>query len=229
MSKEFKNSYNLLVVAHPDDETLFFSAALMQERKRPWLVVCATNGNADGAGSARALDFKKACQKLKIKEAIQWNFPDVFDERLDIAGLEFHLRQLPVPSEIYTHGITGEYGHPHHQDVSFAVHSVFAKKAKIWVPAYNARAEKTLRLTKSQYEIKANIYSEIYRGETLRFAPYIPNRSVDEFMQLDFSEVQEIYASILEKRAPVKSKLKKYKWFYSFLAEDNKRKKIRPF
>ena len=229
MTKEIKKSYRLLVVSHPDDETLFFSGALLHLRDLPWLIVCVTNGNADGAGSARAMDFQKACQMFKVKAAVQWNFPDVYEERLDIAGLEYHLRQLPPPTEIYTHGIVGEYGHPHHQDVSFAVHKIFARHCPIWVPAYNAFAEKTFTLTQKQYELKAQVYSEIYRGETLRFAPYIPNRSVDEFMRLDFGEVQEIYSSAVSKRAPVKSKLKKYKWFYSFLAEDNKRKKVRPF
>lgn len=229
MRKEIKKSYQLLVVAHPDDETLFFSAALMQQRRLPWLVVCVTNGNADGAGSARALQFKKACSKLKIEDALQWNFPDVYEQRLDIAGLEYHLRQLPEPAEVFTHGIIGEYGHPHHQDVSFAVHRVFGKKCKVWVPAYNAVAEKTLQLTKSQYRIKSEIYSKIYRGETMRFAPFIPNRNVDEYMRLGLKEVTEIYTSMLEKRAPVKSKLDKYKWFSSFLDDDNKREKVRPF
>ena len=229
MSKETKKSYRLLVVAHPDDETLFFSAALMQLRDLPWLVVCATNGNADGVGSERAKQFKKACGKLKVQTALQWNFPDIFEERLDINGLVYHLEQLPIPAEVYTHGITGEYGHPHHQDISFAVHKVFAKKSRIWVPAYNGFADKTLKLTKAQYELKAFIYSKIYGSETLRFAPFIPNRSVDEFMRLDFAEVREIYSAIIEKRAPRKAKLKKYKWFHSFMSEDNQRKKIRPF
>ncbi len=229
MPKEIKKSYQLLVVAHPDDESLFFSAALMQLRKLPWLVVCVTNGNADGAGSARAMQFKKACAKLKIKDALQWNFPDIYEQRLDIAGLEFHLRQLPEPSVVYTHGIVGEYGHPHHQDVSFAVHRVFAKKCKVWVPAYNAAAENTMTLTKPQYRIKSEIYSKIYRGETMRFAPFIPNRNVDEYMRLSLKEVTEIYTSMIERRAPATAKLDKYKWFASFLADDNKREKTRPF
>ncbi|MGZ3691591.1 MAG: hypothetical protein ACXVAX_08810, partial [Pseudobdellovibrio sp.] len=130
---------------------------------------------------------------------------------------------------VYTHGIVGEYGHPHHQDVSFAVHRAFAKKLKVWVPAYNCEAEKVMKLSPANYKIKSKIYSEIYRGETMRFSQFIPNRNADEYATLSLGEVSEIYHSMLEKRAPNKAKLKKYKWFYTFLAENNSKENKRPF
>jgi LmbE family N-acetylglucosaminyl deacetylase len=228
MSKEFK-SYRLLVVAHPDDETLFFSAALLQQTTLPWIVVCVTKQNADGTSAARAAQFKKACQKLKVAKSIHWNFLDAYEKRLDLASLEQHLKKLPRPKEVYTHGVVGEYGHPHHQDISYAVHKFFAGLVKVWSPAYNTFAEKKMALTQEQYQVKSDIYNKIYKGETLRFSQYLPNRTVDEFTQLNWSEVKEIYFSICEKRVPQKSKLKKYKWFYEFLAKDNIAEKKRPF
>ena len=229
MSKSKKTKpYRLLVVSHPDDETLFFSAAILNQNSLPWIVVCVTNGNADGLGAERARQFQAACKKLKIKEAIQLDFPDIFEKRLDIERLIQKLQALPKPAEVYTHGIVGEYGHPHHQDVSYAVHKAFPKQ-KVWVPAYNCFADKKFALSQSQYNLKSSIYSEIYQGETLRFAQMLPNRSVDEFALLEFSEVQEVYASIIEKRAPDKAKLKKYKWFYAFLASHNLTETKRPF
>lgn len=229
MSKSKKSKpYRLLVVAHPDDETLFFSAAILNERKLPWVIVCVTNGNADGLGSERAKQFQAACKKLKVKEAIQLDFPDIFENRLNINRLVEKLQALPVPAEVYTHGVVGEYGHPHHQDVSCAVHRAFAK-LKVWVPAYNCFADKTFTLSSAQYAVKSQIYAEIYKGETLRFAQMLPNRRVDEFARISASEVEEIYASMIEKRAPEKSKLKKYKWFYPFLASNNLTEAKRPF
>jgi hypothetical protein len=139
------------------------------------------------------------------------------------------LKELSKPTEVYTHGIVGEYGHPHHQDVSFAVHSVFAKKTPVWVPAYNCHSDKIFRLSQDQYKIKCKIYAEIYKGETLRFSEFIPNRNVDEFAKISQSEVEEIYSSLTEKKEPQKNKLKKYKWFYSFLQEKVKKNNSRPF
>jgi len=229
MSKRNIEKYRLLVVAHPDDETLFFSAAIQQQRELPWVVICVTDGNADGQGSARALQFKQACKKLKAAKSLHWDFPDIYEKRLDISRLTEMLRSLPKPTEVYTHGPAGEYGHPHHQDVSFAVHSVFTKKTPVWAPAYNCHAEKIFRLSEAQYKIKSKIYSEVYKGETLRFSEFLPNRNTDEFTKFSLPEVEEIYNSITESREPQKSKLKKYKWFHSFLKEKVKKKSLRPF
>ena len=222
-------SYRLLVVAHPDDETLFFSGALLKQKDKPWIVICVTNGNADGAGQARAKQFQAACKKLKVSQAIHLQFPDIYEKRLDINELIEQLQQFSEPSEVYTHGIVGEYGHPHHQDVSCAVHRFYGDRIKVWVPAYNCEADFTVKLSADEYKLKSNIYAGIYQGETLRFAGFLPNRTVDEYARLSLTEVEEIYASILEKRAPEIKKLKKYKWFYGFLAEKNKSETKRPF
>jgi LmbE family N-acetylglucosaminyl deacetylase len=229
MSKKNVEKYRLLVVAHPDDETLFFSAAVLQQRELPWTVICVTDGNADGQGSHRALQFKQACKKLKVSKSLHWDFPDIYEKRLDSQRLMEKLQALPKPTEVYTHGATGEYGHPHHQDVSFAVHSVFAKKTPVWAPAYNCQSEKIFRLSQDQYKIKSKIYSEIYKGETLRFAEFIPNRNVDEFARVGLPEVEEIYQCLLTSREPQKSKLKKYKWFHGFLQDKVKQASKRPF
>ena len=227
--KNNQKKYKLLVVAHPDDETLFFSAALLQESKIPFKVVCVTNGNADGFGNERALNFKKACKKLKVKDCVQLDFPDIYEERLLIQKLLDFLKTLPMPVEVYTHGIVGEYGHPHHQDVSFAVHQCFHNKIKVWVPAYNCLADKVIKLTEKNYQIKTKIYSEIYKDETIRFSQVIPNRNVDEYAQLGWTEVHEIYESTINKQLPDKSKLKKYKWYYEYLVEKILNPDARPF
>ena len=228
MSKKKEiSSYRLLVVAHPDDETLFFSAALLNLKNKPWRVVCVTDANADGFGKKRALQFKKACKMLGVQAYEQWDFPDIYVQRLDLKKLKEKLLELPTPLEVYSHGVTGEYGHPHHQDLGYMVSQVF--KVPVWAPAYNCAADKVISLNQKQYQLKSKIYAEVYGGETLRFSQFIPNRNADEFYKVSASENQEIYSSIIEKRSPVKSKLKKYKWFAKFLAEKNKEKVTRPF
>ena len=122
-----KQKYSLLVVAHPDDEAIFFAGLLMNQRSLPWKVICITDGNADQAGASRAEQFKKSCSLLKVKFE-QWDFADKFEVRLDTQELVKRLSQIEKPAVVYTHGILGEYGHPHHQDVSLAVHRTFFKK-----------------------------------------------------------------------------------------------------
>lgn len=228
MSKKKElSSYRLLVVAHPDDETLFFSAALLNLKNKPWRVVCVTDANADGFGKARALQFKKACKMLGVQKFEQWDFPDIYEQRLDLNRLKEKLLSLPKPFEVFSHGVTGEYGHPHHQDLGYLTSQIF--KCPVWAPAYNCEADKVIALSEKQYQLKSKIYSEVYGGETLRFSQFIPNRNADEFYKVSASESHEIYNSIIEKRSPIKSKLKKYKWFAKFLSEKNKEKITRPF
>ena len=108
--------HNLLVVAHPDDETIFFGGLVQVYRRRPWKVICVTDGNADGEGEKRKKDFFSACTQLIAKSFEMWDFPDRFGQRLDIDRLAQRLKTENA-AEVFTHGALGEYGHPHHQDV----------------------------------------------------------------------------------------------------------------
>src|SRR3984957_6186082 len=102
--KQAPKKYNLLVVAHPDDETIFCGGLLQVYRRRPWKVICVTDGNAANQGEARKKDFFNACKELKIKDYEMWDFPDNYSKRLDLARLQERLSH-ESPSEIFTHGI----------------------------------------------------------------------------------------------------------------------------
>ncbi len=211
------SKYNLLVVAHPDDETLFFGALLLNYRKRPWHVVCVTDANADGMGAKRKKQFDKACKLLKVQNSSWWSFPDVFSQRLDTKALIKKLEALPEPVEVFTHGIVGEYGHPHHQDVSFAVHSVFAKTHTVFSSAYNAFPEFTVGLKPSQYETKTKILSEVYGSETARFMHILPATAVEGFVRVGLKEVEAIYRFVRDGILPSQKDLKTYQWYWPHL------------
>jgi LmbE family N-acetylglucosaminyl deacetylase len=220
-------SYRLLVVAHPDDETLFFSAALLNLNDRPWKVICVTDANADGNGKYRAAQFIDACHALGVTDCEQWDFQDIYEKRLPINKIILKLKKLKKPFEIFSHCVIGEYGHPHHQDVAFAVVSAFGHR--IWAPAYNCRADMILLLSKKQYELKSRIYFDIYGQETMRFSNFLPNRNVDEFCKVDKIETLEIYNCIVSNKKLNESKLKNYKWYSQFIKSVLSKKTKRPF
>ncbi|KAE9548596.1 hypothetical protein FO519_008195 [Halicephalobus sp. NKZ332] len=58
----------LLVIAHPDDETMFFGPTLLRlvESRIKIFVLSITTGNADGLGSVRKKELSLAIQKLGI-------------------------------------------------------------------------------------------------------------------------------------------------------------------
>lgn len=219
---------NLLIVAHPDDETIFFGGLLQVYRRRPWRVICVTDGNADGLGVQRHQDFLNACKHLKVTSVEQWDFPDRFESRLDIDRLVARLSE-EQPVEVFTHGILGEYGHPHHQDVSLAAHRAFNKRAIVWSTSYNCFAEKLFRLPRKAYDKKCEILSRIYFSQTEKFARWLPTANTEGFTQVTMKEVEAVYKFMIDERLPDAHELKVYAWFFPYLPQFRRQVLQRPF
>lgn len=206
------SSHNLVIVAHPDDESIYFSGLMMQNRDHPWRVICVTDGGADGHADRRLDQLKRACESLAVDALEHWNFPDIFEKRLEISQLSKKLDELQKPHQVYTHGIIGEYGHPHHQDVSYAVHKVWSQKVDVYSTAYNCFPDKIIDLAESDYDHKTYILAEIYGSEINRFAHLVPGTSCEGFAKVEWTEVQAIYQALTTKEALNIEMLDKYKW-----------------
>lgn len=103
--------HKLMVVAHPDDETIFGGAHLLRDKH--WKVICVTNGNH----RRRAREFKKVMKRIGVEYEI-WNYRDTYSNHFDIVGLKRDLERLFKRHEfakVVTHGLGGEYGHPQHK------------------------------------------------------------------------------------------------------------------
>lgn len=209
-----KPNYNLVCVAHPDDETIFFGGLLQKKRnKLPWHVVCMTS---DG-DPERKKQFAKACALLGVEKTHWWAFPDRYEQRLPIRDVVEKLLELPTPAEIFTHGAVGEYGHPHHQDVSYAVHSAFQDHGKLFSVAYNTFPDFEIKLTPKEFELKARILTKIYGSETSRFLNVLPSTYAEGFHRLQFSEVEAVY-DFLARQQPLKPRaMKATKWLADYL------------
>jgi LmbE family N-acetylglucosaminyl deacetylase len=175
------------------------------------------------------LQWRAALKALGIKNQIGWNLPDIFEKRLPIDFMVDQLLALPTPKAVYTHSIIGDYGHPHHQDVSMAVHHAFYKKAPVWSLAYNCAPDKTLVLTKKHFEKKTKILSEIYFSETQRFSHFLPAHFQENFAKLSYEEVKEIYSYFLRGEKIDSKKIKKYRWYLPYLAHLRAKLQARPF
>jgi LmbE family N-acetylglucosaminyl deacetylase len=217
-----KAPYRLLVVAHPDDETIFFAGALQSKRDLPWHVVCLTDGNAEGRGAERHQEFLAATRLLGAKEATQWEYKDMQREHLPVDEIAARLRELPAPREIFSHGPLGEYGHLHHQDCSLAVHRAFPKLV-IYSPAWNCNADFVVKLTVAQFRKKTRAFAEIYNKETSRFINILPNMPVEGYRRFSSKEVESL-AGYLRCGQPLdESTMGEHSWAANLLRDERYR------
>lgn len=96
-----------MVVAHPDDETLFGGGILAAYNHLKWTVICCSTPKAD---PERAEKFYDACYEFNVT-------PSLIDvpEGDTLAGVDF--LNLKHFDHIVTHGAAGEYGHYNHKQV----------------------------------------------------------------------------------------------------------------
>ncbi len=126
------------VVAHPDDETLWFGGLLAATK---WPVICCTVPVRD---PERKFKFYDACRLLGVQGQV---LP--FSE---IEPLHFDALDLDGFDVIVTHGRRGEYGHRQHIEL----HNFIAGKwpDKTMYSAYGDEPQATVTLDDAQYEQK---------------------------------------------------------------------------
>jgi LmbE family N-acetylglucosaminyl deacetylase len=193
---------NIIIVAHPDDESLFFGGLILSRKDEKTWVVCVTDAGADGNGSQRKIDFEKACSQLNVERSFWLGFEDTYEKRLDITSLKNKLNSEIFEKaknehsgeiEVFTHSPVGEYMHPHHQDVSYAVHSLKLDRVKIWGPSYNCFPDFRVELTPEQFSTKSRILADTYGSETIRFINMLPATHIEGFKEFPRTEVEKIY------------------------------------
>lgn len=112
---------NLIVSAHPDDETLFFSSVIRKDPKNSY-VICVTDGDNSGRGVERSKEFFKALKILGCNGTIL-GFEDDFSKPLIPGIIAAHIERrftrysLGNPT-IYTHSLYDS--HWHHVSVAIA-------------------------------------------------------------------------------------------------------------
>ena len=218
----------LIVTAHPDDETIFFTGPMFSRPRSSQYVLCVTDGNADENGTERLQHFKQALSKLGVSGHCL-GLPDHYEKRLNIQQIHDELEKWPQVNEVFTHNIQGEYGHPHHQDVSFAVHSFFNEKCKVLSTAYNCYPDEVFQLNEEQWQTKFEVLSETYWSETHRFQQVLPCTWSEGFSEMKFNEVASVYKSLTNKSAIDKGALDKLKPYGKYLEEQALAKEKRPF
>jgi N-acetylglucosaminylphosphatidylinositol deacetylase len=132
----------LLVVAHPDDESMFFGPTLLSLAELGVYnirALCFSTGNADGLGSVRKSEMVTACSVLKIPAenvdvvdhpALQDGFSSLWDQSLIVNLLKQTVadHNVQVVLTFDSHGISG---HPNHRAVHNGVQAFLLEEGKL--------------------------------------------------------------------------------------------------
>lgn len=168
--------YNLLlVVAHPDDESLFFSPTLRVLQRRYNVdinLLVFSHGNHAGLGDIRAKELHGSCQTLKISEerCISLDLPNVQDNPKVWWSEE---KLIPILNEyIYKWSIdilvsfdhNGVSGHINHRAVGSAVNTLIQSKNNTRIKmSYQLKSVSLLRKYSSIFDFYFTFISFIPR------------------------------------------------------------------
>lgn len=182
---DLSNVDNLMIVAHPDDETLWGGVELMNEN---YLVLCITNGKL--SGNIRYKEMNKVMEKTDDK-CIILSYPDAYKLKRvnwEKAGVSKYIKSdietvitYKKWKKIVTHNPEGEYGHIHHKLTSNYTTKLYNKDinkdnlyyfAKYYDKNHLYKVKEQLpQLTEEQVEKKMDLL-DIYQSQSGAFIKY---------------------------------------------------------
>ncbi len=162
-----------MVVAHPDDETIWASGLLQRKKNWNWTIASLCRAS----DSDRKPKFEKVCG-LYNAESVIFDLEDTLLGPLDNSDVQKLLAQFEKRDFdfIFTHGENGEYGHIRHRDAHKAVLALAKEKKlkskKLFVFSYkkanrfeivpDGRETKKIVLSRKELDSKKKIVAEIY-------------------------------------------------------------------
>jgi len=164
----------LVVVAHPDDETLWMSGTILRHKRWNWRIIslCRKYDND------RRPKFRRVCRLLGASCSISDMEDEHPDRKMPAEEAEKRIMKMLRRRDydvIYTHGPNGEYGHNRHKETHAAVMRLvengklrckklfvfnYKRKGKKWVAV--RKSDRFVRLTRNEALTKKYLIDEVY-------------------------------------------------------------------
>ena len=179
-----RNGRALIVVAHPDDETIWAGGVLLRHKNISWTIFSLCRKDDED----RMPKFLLAAKFYRARGIIS----DLDDEgnlkiQESVSGIKKRIRHELAEKKfdyIFTHGPEGESNHPRHKEVSLAVKEMLRKNelaaSQVFYFAYKLDKKKGvclpsaspdfyLKLSSEEFKTKRHIITGLYGFSKLSF------------------------------------------------------------
>lgn len=168
----------LLVIAHPDDETMFFGPTILNlvHNEKYLEILCLTNGNADNMGEKRVDELAQVVRRLgpnvTLKQISDDELPDSMSKSWDLIRvsnlIEAHLRTSSSQFEtLVTFDQDGVSGHLNHKSIHWATEHLMTKIKDLKLRVFNLKSLSWLRKYSSYMDSLVVMYQNLlYTSKT---------------------------------------------------------------
>ncbi len=188
----------LVIVAHPDDETIWMGGTLLMNKDK-WSTTIISLCRKDDKD--REPKFRKACKIFKAKCFMS----DLEDDQLNDLSLDEVTSRIKQFIDdkffdmIFTHGANGEYGHKRHVDVHKAVLDLvnngelftneiffFAYEFVSQIAKAQTKSDKFIKLNRLDFLNKKQIVQDVYGFDKKSFE----QRSCSKFESFSIQKIK---------------------------------------